>query len=269
MVNYSRRRLQTGFSLVEMSVVLLVIGLILGGVSIGKDMQRNAEYVKIKQKFVDPWVSAYNSAYTRSGVVIGDSQTEPRFMVNGATYAVPVSGIVSGGNMTSVTPPGAMCQGAVAPAGSGEITSAGASVLLHDFFDNLGVRMPAGRAEGREDRYVYLDSNGNPQEIQICFQWNKPGTASGSGNVMVITGLTPDLARALDQMIDGKSDAQEGLFRWASSTNATVGQAGAEWPGNNTNAFAAASPSSNAAGAATRKDEDQVYVMTAHYKLNQ
>lgn len=41
---------QQGFTLVEMSLVLVVIGLILGALSVGKDMQRNAEYKKIKQK---------------------------------------------------------------------------------------------------------------------------------------------------------------------------------------------------------------------------
>ena len=35
---------QGGFTLVEMAVVLVIIGLILGAVSIGKDVQRNAEY---------------------------------------------------------------------------------------------------------------------------------------------------------------------------------------------------------------------------------
>ena len=39
----SNKRSQGGFTLVEMSVVLLVIGLIIGAVSIGKDMQRNAD----------------------------------------------------------------------------------------------------------------------------------------------------------------------------------------------------------------------------------
>ncbi len=49
---------QQGFTLVEMSIVLVIIGLILGAVSIGKDLQRDAEYSKIKQKFVDQWVQA-------------------------------------------------------------------------------------------------------------------------------------------------------------------------------------------------------------------
>lgn len=44
-------RIQSGFTLVEMPVVLLVIGLSIGAVSIGKDMPRNAGYTKIKQKY--------------------------------------------------------------------------------------------------------------------------------------------------------------------------------------------------------------------------
>jgi prepilin-type N-terminal cleavage/methylation domain-containing protein len=252
-----------GFTLIEMSVVLVVIGLIMGAVSIGKDMQRNAEYSKIKQKFLDQWVSAYNSYYMRAGVVVGDKQVEPRMMVNGDAYNSGTT-VVSGNDMTGATEPAAICAGAAAP----KMTrSAGVLTTLHDFMDRTGVRMPPGRAEGREDRYVYLDSNGNPQEIQVCFQWNKPGTPSGSGNVMVISGLTPDLARTLDQMVDGKADAQEGLFRQEGVANGTPGVAGVEWAANNNFAQADASPS--ATGAGTKLDESQVVTLVAHYKMSQ
>jgi len=134
--------------------------------------------------------------------------------------------------------------------------------------DRLGVRMPPGRAEGKESRYVYLDSNGNPQEVQVCFQWNKPGTFSNSGNVMVISGLTPDLARALDQMIDGKADAQEGMFRLAGVGNGTPGGPGIEWAANNTNANTATGAAIPGV-AGTRLDEDPVITVVAHYKMNQ
>lgn len=249
---------QRGFTLVEMAIVLAVIGLILGAVMIGKDVQRNAEYTKIKQKFIDQWVVAYNTAYQRSGVPVGDSQTAPRLMVNGAAYAAAAGQPVSGGNMGAVTAaavPPPVCSGAAAPG------LAAAALTLRNDMLQLGVRMPPGRAEGSEDRYVYLDSNGNPQEIQVCFQWNPPGTASGSGNVMVITGLTPDLARSLDQMIDGKADAQEGMFRAANVVNGVPNAPGVAWAVDNTFAFGAA--------AATTNDESQVAVVTAHYKMNQ
>jgi prepilin-type N-terminal cleavage/methylation domain-containing protein len=256
-------RSQSGFTLVEMSVVLLIIGLILGAVSVGKDMQRDAEYTKIKQKFVDQWAAAYNSYYMRAGVVLGDSQVAPSNMVNGAAGFAGTSGHL--GDTTTYSAPVPICDGLDTPPGSeGEVRS-GLNAILYTEMDRLGVRMPPGRSEGKEARYAYLDSNGNPQEVQVCFQWNNPGTPSNSGNVMVITGLTPDLARALDQMIDGKADAQEGMFRQAGVANGTPGAPGVEWAANNTDTQGEA----GSKAAVTFKDENQVKTVVAHYKMNQ
>ena len=265
-------RLQQGFTLVEMAIVLAVIGLIIGAIAIGKDVQRNAEYTKIKNKFIDQWEQAYNAYYQRTGVVVGDSQTAPRLMVNGANYA-GTSGVMSGGDMTTVTAPGAICHGAAGPNMKRTMQGAGGAEGAVNAFDlrllmnQAGVRMPPGRAEGSEDRYVYLDTNGNPQEIQVCFQWNKPGSAENSGNVMVITGLTPDLARMLDQMIDGKPDAQEGRFRQQGISNGTANTAGVEWEANNTYQDGVKDAAATTAG--RTQDEDQVIRMVAIYKMNQ
>lgn len=255
----NNHKAQKGFTLVEMSIVLVIIGLILGAVSVGKDLQRDAEYNKIKQKFVDQWVQSYNTYYQRTGVVIGDNQTQPRFMVGGAAYA-PALGPTSGGNMSAVVTPAVICQGARGP----NMTAGANDVLtLHTFFDQTGIRMPAGRAEGQEDRYVYLDTNGNPQEVQICFQWQPPTTPSGSGNVMVIDGLTPDLARRLDQMIDGKADSRNGMFRQdgvANGGGAQVGTPGIQWASDNEDSLS---------GNNRNRDEDQVITVVAIYKMNQ
>ncbi|KQM70132.1 prepilin-type N-terminal cleavage/methylation domain-containing protein [Xylophilus sp. Leaf220] len=264
-------RIQRGFTLVEMAIVLAVIGLIIGAIAIGKDVQRNAEYTKIKNKFIDQWEQAYNAYYQRAGVVLGDSQTAPRLMVNGANYAVAAGASISGGNMTAVAAPNAICHGAAGPAMTRAVQGGAAGAAnafdLRLLMNQAGVRMPPGRAEGSEDRYVYLDTNGNPQEIQVCFQWNAPGTAANSGNVMVITGLTPDLARMLDQMVDGKPDAQEGRFRQQGVANGVANTAGVEWAANNTFEDGAAAPGANVAG--RTQDEDQVIRLVAIYKMNQ
>ena len=263
---------QQGFTLVELAVVLAVIGLIIGAVAIGKDVQRNAEYTKIKNKFIDQWEQAYNQYYQRTGTVLGDSQTQPQNMVNGESFAV--GGARSGRDMTKVTPPDAICRGGK---GQGMTRNADATLDLRVLMTQAGIRMPPGRAEGLEDRYVYLDSNGNPQEVQVCFQWNVPladssadnAVGDGTGNVMVITGLTPDLARALDQMIDGKPDEREGRFRRQGVENnagpggssTPINAPGLEWQATNRDLIGTNND--------RNLDEDQVAIVTAIYRMNQ
>jgi len=249
-----------GFTLVEMAVVLVIIGLILGAVSIGKDLQRTAEFKKVKQKFVDQWAQAYNEYYDKMGVVLADSQIIPTLAVNGAG-SVPAFTTLTSNDFTATTAPNRLCEGTDKDDGINATPPRNVDTAMHVFFDQAGIRMPPGRAEGREDRYAYLDSNGNPQEIQVCFQWNNPTTPSGSGNVMVITGLTPDLARHLDEMIDGKADAREGMFRQQGVANGTPGGPGTEWSTDNRDAITL--------NTARNYDEDQVTVTTAHYKMNQ
>lgn len=265
--NGGRKAGQGGFTLVEMAVVLVIIGVILGAVMIGRDVQRNAEYTRIKQKFVDQWVVSYNTYNQRLGAPVGDNQSAPRLMVNGFNFAGN-SGTLSGGDMTNVTEPNAICRTNKGPDMAREFQS-GDEFNLRNMMLKAGVTLPPGRGQGLEDRYVYLDTNGNPQEIQVCFQWNKPGSASGSGNVMVITGLTPDLARALDQAIDGKPDAQNGAFRQEGVVRATGTEfnPGIEWEGNNTHALDSAGSAADMNKDAN--DMDQVMTVIAHLKMNQ
>lgn len=243
---------QGGFTLVEMAVVLVIIGVILGAVMIGRDAQRNAEYLRIRQTFVNQWAVAYNSYVQRTGVPVGDNVAAPRLMVNGAALAAPL-----GGDLTGVAGPGALCEAAASPGAPGATNLTLRAIILA-----VGIELPNGRGLGSEDRYVYLDTNGNPQELQVCFQWNAPATASGAGNVMVISGLTPDLAQSLDAAIDGQAAANVGSFRQAGV--AFTGGAGAvatgvPWIGTN---------AQDVTGAAGTRDT-QVFTVTAHYKMNQ
>lgn len=284
---YSRNRgtaaAQSGFTLVEMAVVLVIIGLILGAISVAKDVQRNAEYTKIINKFGSGWKSAYDEYYQRAGVVVGDSQTSPTYMIDGAEATIGGATTSNGGNLSGALPgiPESfsntgrrICHGQGYPANS---VGAGDPPLennvdLHALMDRIGARMPAGRGEGREDRYVYNDSNGNPVELQVCFQWNPPGTISGAGNVMVLRGLTPDLARLFDQIIDGKPDALEGRFRQqnlaTNDSEPSSQRPGTEWGSNNTYAQSEAG-TTTAQGQGRDKDEDRVSLVTANWVMDQ
>jgi hypothetical protein len=271
-----RRGAEGGYTLIEIAVVLAAIGLLVGGISIAKEVVREAEYRRLETKFVQPWKAAYDLYYQRTGTVLGDSQIAPTYMVNGFEAVFNslngnLAGIPANYSHTGLR----ICEGqgyAQNAVGLGDPNLA--QQRLRDLFDRHGVRMPAGRAEGREDRYVYQDSNGNPVELQICFQWNPDRQISGSGNVMVLRGLTPDLARRLDVAIDGKADALEGRFRQqnanANTTQPSSRVPGHEWLANNTFAQDGVDPTVlSGRGRGESLDENRVVLVTAHWQMDQ
>jgi prepilin-type N-terminal cleavage/methylation domain-containing protein len=277
---------EAGFTLIELAIVLVVIGLVIGAVAVGKDMLRNAEYHRISSKFVFEWKKGYDEYYQRAGVVLGDSQIAPTYMVNGNEASIggaragrgnPAGGLA--GIPENYANTGLrVCHGQGYPRNSvGEGDGELARQDLRELMQKIGIRMPPGRGEGMEDRYVYSDTNGNATELQVCFQWNPPSTISGAGNVMVLRGLTPDLARYLDSLIDGKADALEGRFRQQDARHnaheASRQSPGMEWRTNNsfdqTRSASQGAYSSDADALGENRDEDRVALVTAQWIMDQ
>ena len=228
-----------GFTLMEMSVVLVIIALILGAVSVGRDVYRSAEAERIGSEFVQGWMVAYDRYVQQSGIVPGDNLANP-------------SGRIKGG--------------------SGELCDDTSGSPLRDAMLARGVALPSGRAEGKESFYVYRDSQGNPQELQVCFtsvnDWAEPDVGNAyrgrARNVMVLKGMTPELAHQLDARIDGRIDARFGRLREATTGAVKY---------NLTAAIGSPPPENPWSEDDTRtrdgKQDGQVKVVTGYLRMNQ
>ncbi len=64
-----------GFTLIEMAIVLIIIGIIIGAVVKGKDLVRSAEQKRIYTTWLREWQMAFNNYYDRTGWILGDSNT--------------------------------------------------------------------------------------------------------------------------------------------------------------------------------------------------
>lgn len=225
------RPFSAGFTLVEMAVVLVVIGLIISAVTLGRGVVRNADYEHIASHFVQGWSMVYNNYYVATGDVPGDSSTSPTGRINGNNKPLCGTG-------------------------------------LRDAFLGAGVAMPEGRAHGKPDHYGYQDDHGIPHDLQVCMlnaDWSDPGASVGQyvshqHNVLKITGLTPSLAEYLDKFFDGKADARFGNFRLAAYADSQKDKS-EKWPLNETARLGA----TNGSGS----DITQSAEVTAYLRLNQ
>jgi prepilin-type N-terminal cleavage/methylation domain-containing protein len=231
-----RRSCQAGFTLLEMSVVLVIIALILGAVTVGRDVYRSAVAERIATEFVQGWVIAYDRYVSQVGVVPGDDLANP-------------SGRVRNGSADL------LCDTA-------------SDRALRNAMLERGITLPSGRAEGYESRFAYQDAQGLPQELQVCFtsviDWAEPAAGDSYAprvrNVMVLRGLTAELAHQLDNRIDGRIDARFGRLRENTqySQTGSIGTTPVEHPW-------------------SKRDDDtrdgrldgQVETMTAYLKMNQ
>lgn len=172
-----------GFTLIELAIVLVIIGLILGSVLKGKDLINSAKQKNFYNSFLKNWQLSVASYYDRTGYVLGDST------INGGT-ATAVNGVfdnISGANF-------------------------GAAGGIDETLKKVGLEVPVSNT-ANTGQYTFKGSYSGSRTINLSLYNLHSHTDGRASNRLYLTTVPTDLAIALDKIIDGQMNSNEGSFR--------------------------------------------------------
>lgn len=185
-----------GFTLVELSIVLIIIGLIIGGVLKGTDLINSAKQKKFYNTFVKGWQVAINQHQDRTGQLLSD-------------------GLLNGG------------AAGVADGTFDNILLDNANSTVEQRLTNIGIDVPVTNIAGNPGRYTM---EGKYATGQIAARMRQQNINGSTRNVFQMTNVPTDVAIAIDTMIDGTADAGMGDARITAAANtALVDSIGLTW----------------------------------------
>ena len=165
-----------GFTLIEMAIVLIIIGIIIGAVAKGKDLVRSAEQKKLYSKFLNAWELAYSQYYDRTGMILGDTATNDNSGVR-----------------------------------DGRIANGATSDQIESQLEAVGLECPAPGPTGNTNIRRYTTSTGNQYNIAIRFR-NRSDNISTDYNCIEIITMPVEIGIAFDRMKDEVMDGTLGDF---------------------------------------------------------
>ena len=180
-----------GFTLIELAVVLVIIGLILGSVLKGRDLINSAKQKNFYATFIKGWELAVATYYDRTGFLLGDGT------VNGGTNPA------TDGRFDNIIG-----------------TNFGAAGSIDARLRAVGLEVPTTNT-GVSGTMNYSGSNGS-QIATMRLQFINSANQARNFNSLYITGVPTELAIALDKIIDGQTHSGTGSFRqFPDNTSAT------------------------------------------------
>lgn len=190
---------QKGFTLIEIAIVLIIIGLILGATVKGGDLIQSAKQKKFYNSFVKQWELTTLNYLDRTGGLLGDGN------VNGGTTATP-NGYFDG------------------------INNAAEFTAVDLRLTQVGLEPPPITSAGYNWRFTFKGRSSGTRNIDIeLIQRNSLENGTNvANNVLRFRDMPTDLAMSLDGMIDGTVDGTRGKFRrdanaaWGNATTTFV-----------------------------------------------
>ena len=180
-----------GFSLIEIAVVLIIIGIIIGAIVKGKDIMRSAEQKKVYTKFVNAWQLAYMSFYDRTGKILGDTYNDNATAAGQDGEADTAAGVA----------------GPVTDAGREDLYTGPAAPGEYIGLTQVGISAPSTNMSTNY-QYKYVDSAGGSHSLTVAFEYDD----TEKYNYMWVINCPNELGIALDTMVDSEADGETGDF---------------------------------------------------------
>ena len=224
---------KSGFTLVELSIVLIIIGLIVSGVLVGQDLIRSAE-ISATVRQVQNFNSAVSTFRTKYNYIPGDmpSSLSTAFGLTGTRTGAQGDG--DGNGLIECTTPATLCSGgepvlfwndlSISKLVSGSYTGSGTAAIASTA---LGSNFPEAKLGKNNYFFVYSVSGINYYQIAAI------SSVDASSIYTLTTGITPAEAYQIDSKLDdglpssGIVTAVGGTTpNGTATTTATAGSAG-------------------------------------------
>jgi len=175
--------LKKGFTLVELSIVLIIIGLIIGGVIKGTDLINSAQQKKIYNTWVKEWQIVINMYQDKTGNVLAD-------------------GADNGGETGAAD--GAM-----------DDIDLNATSTVQDRLKEIGLTVPTSNVAASNGGAYRIQGKYVTSEAVITLDKH----ATTGKNLMKIAGVPTDVAISFDTITDGVLGQGTGNFTWDGNTS--------------------------------------------------
>jgi len=190
-----KKAFRKGFSLIELSVVLIIIGLLMAAIIKGRDLIRSAEMKKFYNTVVRGWELAYTTYYDKTGAVLGSPLVTKDY--NFTEYV--------GANYTH---------------DKTDLVLRNPEDIINQA-DNMGIDHPPRYIYhvgfGVKESDIYLTFGSDPlskgQQLNISVSGTykvKTGNENGKGNYMIMFNVPYDVATQIDRIVDGSADGSKG-----------------------------------------------------------